>query len=161
MQFCAIKEFSPLFIPQALDFIAGYPATEGMQAYNKAEVEGIGNLLGRIRCIGYTIAHAISTPISPLIALIRVVAMPIFLGLIVVASADKETVYSYIVDACGKWKKECTSVITSPLYGIAGTVRAASGIILPSLYLKAPNDYPFLEDLISDNDDDEKFIDEL
>lgn len=126
---------------RTLDFIAGYPATEGKLTYDPREVigdrEGNGRWIGRVRCIGYTTAHAISIPISPLIALVRIVAMPIFFGMIVLCNPeDRLGAFKYVFV---EWLRECAGVVTSPLWNIAGVVRAALGIIKPSLYLKAPS----------------------
>lgn len=137
MQFCEVNQFSSYSAVQALDFIAGFPATEGMLTYNPEEVEGNRQGLGRIRCIGYSIAHALSIPISPLIALVRIVAMPIFFGLLMMTNksegSPKLLKYLFV-----KWIGEVASVITSPLWHVAGIVRSALGIIAPHLYLKAP-----------------------
>jgi hypothetical protein len=143
MQLCEFEGVSSYFAVRALDFIAGYPATEGKLTYNPYElVEDIeGNSkrwLGRGRCIGYTIAHAISIPISPLIALVRIVAMPIFFVTLIVKACNPEDRLEMSKYLFIEWLRECAGVITSPLWNIAGVVRAALGIIEPSLYLKAP-----------------------
>lgn len=137
-EFDAVKGY---FAVRALDFIAGYPATEGMLTLNPQEVvgdrKGNGRWLGHIRCIGYTMAHAISIPISPLIALVRVVTTPIFFGLLIKASKPeaRSTVFTCLFVG---WIRECAGIVTSPLWNVAGVVRAALGIIAPSFYLKAP-----------------------
>lgn len=142
MQLCAFDGASSYFAVRVLDFIAGYPATEGMLTYDPYELveNRAGNSrqwLGQIRCIGYTIAHAISISISPLIALVRIVAMPIFFVTIVRANKpeDRSEISKYLFI---EWLRECASVVTSPLWNVVGVVRAALGIIEPSLYLKAP-----------------------
>lgn len=134
MQLCLLDAS---MLCQTLDFIAGYPAIEGKLTYEPNELTDSGaRWIGRIRCVGYAISHAVSIPISPLVAAIRVVVMPIFLGILVLKleSKDRSEGFRFCFIA---WLKECSSIITSPLLNIAGTARASLGVIEPKLYLRA------------------------
>jgi hypothetical protein len=142
MQLCKFDGASSYFAVRALDFIAGYPASEGMLTGDPCELvkdrEGKSRQwMGRVRCIGYAVAHALSIPISPLIALVRVVVMPIFFGMIVkeCKPAERSEASKHLFF---EWLKECASVVTSPVLNVAGVVRASIGVFVPSFYLKAP-----------------------
>ncbi len=85
MQLCGVFEGSSFC--SALDFVAGYPAIEGKLTHNPFELiaNQDGNSsrwYGRMRCVSYAIAHGISIPLSPLVALVRIVVMPIFFGIL-------------------------------------------------------------------------------
>lgn len=141
MQLCAFEGASNYFAVRALDFIAGYPAAEGKLTYNQLELvrdrKGNKQWCGHIRCIGFTLAHAISIPVSPLVALVRIVVMPTFFA-IRVRACDPEDRLKASKYMFNEWLRECGGVITSPLWNIAGVGRAALGIFEPTLYLKAP-----------------------
>ena len=92
MQLCSIFEGSSFC--SALDFVAGYPAIEGKLTHNPFELiaNQDGNSsrwYGRMRCVSYAIAHGISIPLSPLVALVRIVVMPIFFGILFNATKTK------------------------------------------------------------------------
>ncbi len=151
MQFCSKPEASDYSVCKVLDFIAGYPAAEGKLTFYPLEVQKnkFGDSrrgFGRISCLGYALAHAISIPLSPIVAAIRVVALPIIFGTFLVYNmvrdSEKKQKISkeMIVVITGLWLKECASIVTSPLWNVIGVVRAALGIIEPGCYLKAPGD---------------------
>ncbi len=152
MQLCNTAGLSDYFACRALDFIAGYPAAEGKLVLNPHEIhqkvvddfgfyeaEGNARHLGRIKCLGYALAHAISIPLSPLIALVKVVALPILYVMALSSQSGKQMsekpVYTF-----SQWGRECAGIVTSPLWNVIGIVRAALGIIEPGFYLKAPGD---------------------
>lgn len=134
MQLCRLDALN-LF--EGLDFIAGYPAAEGKLTYNPNELtDSNARWIGRVRCIGYAIAHAVSIPVSPLVAAIRIVVTPIFFGMMILGLKNSDK-----LEGCRfffiEWLRECGSVVTSPLWNIAGVLRAGAAVIEPKLYLKA------------------------
>ena len=139
MQLCEIQDIAGYFVVSTLDFIAGYPATEGKLTMNPDEIVSCDGdnrrWLGRVKCFGYSIAHLVSIPVSSIVALVRVVAMPIFAILLLrnVKSSDKTLATIWL--SC-EWINECASIVTSPLWNAAGVVRAALGVFEPSFYLK-------------------------